>query len=1663
MSSAIFVAVFLSLLVFSVDRTNAAVTGTSTPMTSNQSNTLKDNYAGPVMKVDLSADAGETLSSVAINIASATSATPTALTASSFGEFMLMKDANANGIMDGGDTFIASSTANLGSTSTIDVASATTTPATGTFFVVLGTASSSLWTDNGYPENPAAVPQKFTVSIASDGIVASSTSPVLNATTTPIFTADVHSQAPDTSKIVNSFSNPNYIISDNAGAGGVDEAGNIYVYDTSTSTSPFANGMVNSAGQMSINLGTQQRSSVWLEAKDIANNATSTRVQYNFSGLPTVTSINAYTDRIIVNISSNLNGQDAMNCSHYTVNGSPLACGGFNAPFIEFFGNKIVLHNLSLTLGSTASLAISNVATLSGPLFNYTNNSLTVQQAIIPAITALSASSGKAGDSITITGSNFGSATGTVMFSGGFSQQTGPMPPVSASTTAWSATSITATVPAGAQAGPVQVVASDGTMSDMNESTFFDIVGPLYVQVILQNGVSTSTVNDPTNIRIFIGNKEGTETYYKSGDAGVSYDATTTVYTINDISSTGFMWAYDASGARLQSMGMQVQPNTSSTVPQVLTLTGTTTRKVSGTITLGGTGGSCTAAGQNKNVALMAFAQTSGTSTDMGQVMPAFFTTDGTCQVSYNVPLSGNGTYNIEAHLPPSQTATPLMDPSPQTVVITDSTTTATVNFTFSAAARKIYGRVVDGSGNALSSSTYSDLWVWAYQPIVNGKSSGSVPNGTGYFTLYVDNGSYKIGVGGKGMPSGTEQDLVVDSSAAFDLTATSTALTIKLSPPTTSISGFVKDGTGNAVASVDINAWCQGGPGGGHAQTDSQGFYTISVPPCSNYHVNGFSQTYGQLTEQTNISVSNGNSPTVNFTVSSSDLASITGTVSQNSSPLSQADVWITQGTFGPPLGWGKTQSNGSFNVAIRKGSSNLYLHVAIMGQGEIITQQLNSGSAVNADIALGALAASVATIEIDLKPMNTFSSVFIGAHNGNNGGFTNTKVGTGADYDIYNIQVPYSGPTSYTIDGGIPGFGPIPSQTVSVNGNTSVVIDLGSVSFYTVSGTVSGNYTDASVWAGGPNGGGMTKVNNNDGSFSMQLRQGIYDIGVNKPGYYGTMLGQQNISTTTAGLSLTLTQASSTITGTAAYNGTPIQNIRVWADNNSGAWSGDTTNAAGAFTLNVAPGTYTVHAIGDGYQSSPILVTAPASGLNIALSQVVFNPKQQSQTLNSTQGGVVQSDDAKVEVPQGAFTGATGNMQVSITDTMNAPDKKGAKVIGTAKTLTATYASNGQNYTGNFGQDVDLEMVLTKAQLVSDGISSISDVQKMVIGYDNGSSWDSLPTTVILNPTGATWDTLVSVTLKAATSHFSTYAPVLPTSGSAPATPTGLSAATNTSQVTLSWNTVSGATKYDIYRQSGSDYAYLAQTTSLSYTDTGLTNGTTYYYKVSALDDSGNESAATAAISATPSTPVVTGGGGACISCISGGNSGSSGGSSSGNVSSTATTSSTAATTSSTTTTTPSGIENALSVVSSNPASQTAQNVITQIAGQLTRTLKYKSRNKDVTTLQEFLAQYPDIYPEGITSGYFGVATRKAVERFQEKYGIALPGDLGYGIVGPATRAKINSLINSAQNGISNLAQNISSGQVQTIQEIKAKIQELQQQLVALLQQLLSQLKTQ
>lgn len=123
-----------------------------------------------------------------------------------------------------------------------------------------------------------------------------------------------------------------------------------------------------------------------------------------------------------------------------------------------------------------------------------------------------------------------------------------------------------------------------------------------------------------------------------------------------------------------------------------------------------------------------------------------------------------------------------------------------------------------------------------------------------------------------------------------------------------------------------------------------------------------------------------------------------------------------------------------------------------------------------------------------------------------------------------------------------------------------------------------------------------------------------------------------------------------------------------------------------------------------------------------------------------------------------------------------------------------------------------------------------------------------------------GTTYYYTVASVNSLGTSAHSTEASAQPAiSGTVPALPTGLTASPGNDQVGLAWAASAGATSYNVYRgaASGGENSTPIATgvTQASYTDTGLANGSTYYYEIAAVNDSGT-SACSSEVSCTPSS---------------------------------------------------------------------------------------------------------------------------------------------------------------------------------------------------------------
>ncbi|HEV2695208.1 MAG TPA: hypothetical protein VG347_20105 [Verrucomicrobiae bacterium] len=145
----------------------------------------------------------------------------------------------------------------------------------------------------------------------------------------------------------------------------------------------------------------------------------------------------------------------------------------------------------------------------------------------------------------------------------------------------------------------------------------------------------------------------------------------------------------------------------------------------------------------------------------------------------------------------------------------------------------------------------------------------------------------------------------------------------------------------------------------------------------------------------------------------------------------------------------------------------------------------------------------------------------------------------------------------------------------------------------------------------------------------------------------------------------------------------------------------------------------------------------------------------------------------------------------------------------------------------------------------------------------YARTYNWSS---TTIQNPNPVTTEFTLPPNMAAGT-----YSLVLTANGnaSAPTTftysplaaPLGFSAVIGNSQLGLSWNSVSNATAYNVFRStnSGAYYVKVATINTLNYTDTGLLNGANYFYLVTAVGNGGPSAYSAELVAAPVGSPAV------------------------------------------------------------------------------------------------------------------------------------------------------------------------------------------------------------
>lgn len=868
---------------------------------------------------------------------------------------------------------------------------------------------------------------------------------------------------------------------------------------------------------------------------------------------------------------------------------------------------------------------------------------------------------------------------------------------------------------------------------------------------------------------------------------------------------------------------------------------------------------------------------------------------------------------------PPPMPTFNFMPPPMQTVNI--ASIDKAISFNLRTTTEEIQGKVVDKDGNGIANAFIDAFPIGGKGLDADGslkdmQGSFGKSKSDGTFAIKTTTGSYEVSACAPGMPcspSVTVDVEVNDSSADNNSTAdvykkgtlvTGTGLSLKMAKSDVTIAGTVKDENGNPIkyAFVDAEQIVSGGtcgnftPKGGFigSPTDASGTYTLYVPDALSsattyWRVTAHAPSYGQVACKI-VTVEGVSKSGQTLQADANGFGSIAITSTKGGSATGGAFV----GCYGPSGGnQGKTSSaDGIITLKVPVGTYTCDGHLP--GAGPLTVQSnisVTAGNTATTTLAVG----NPGTINIDMGATMA-DDVVCSAFDANGRGDNMSYDGEAVD-----IHVP---PGDYTISCKSPRTGQLFSDSVTVTAGETTSADKSAdvPTLYTIGGRVTNGdgsnvngatviFTDQSnarktfIQTSGASG-----TNNNA---SASLPAGTYSVQALKDGY--TDDGRPQVLVVSANTSFTtraLTQAGSdNVSVTVQDSGSNYGgNAKVVATRSSDGKvmfeDVDNTVASGAnVSMSLPDGEWTISAKGDNGKEdgTPATVTvdsgsadsSPTMALDTDITNFSHAASSQS-NLNPSEGGLFISKSVtglKTELDiVDSNDSTTGSIEMRKAPEA-AIDTATSKVIGDAFSITPKNSS-GREFSDASG---DVYIPISTTELVSAGLisegASATEIEAagdtVSLGHlsDLG-EWEALPTTFVRDANGSD-----NHSLYARTTSFSDFAPIIP-ADDAPNTPSGLAGTANSNTaITLTWTQTSGATSYDVYRDTSSSGSFprlgseptVSSGSTTSYSDTGLTQNTTYYYKISAINNSG-ESVASSAVSVATKNEggVVVGGGG-------------------------------------------------------------------------------------------------------------------------------------------------------------------------------------------------------
>lgn len=483
-------------------------------------------------------------------------------------------------------------------------------------------------------------------------------------------------------------------------------------------------------------------------------------------------------------------------------------------------------------------------------------------------------------------------------------------------------------------------------------------------------------------------------------------------------------------------------------------------------------------------------------------------------------------------------------------------------------------------------------------------------------------------------------------------------------------------------------------------------------------------------------------------------------------------------------------------------------------------------------------------------------------------------------------------------------------------------------------------------------------------DGSYSIAVPKGTYfvkafvspDTGFINSSEEKVSLGEGEKKT----LQLILRRSDASISGKVTLLGQPVSNAFVWGWSKSGGYQETFVQSDGSYRLNVtANETWVVAAASDGdevfYKSSetPVaVVDQDIAAFDISLGSPQKTPKSASQTTQASTLSVVETTEGTSIIAPANSISTSGGVSLSVTPDVRAPSQGEVKVVGTAYNFEAR--DDKGNIITTFNTDVIVTLPYEKEEL--ERLGTTEDSLNLGFWDEKVGTWKQLENSVVnkeeKNVTGAI-------------NHFTRFAIIAAADITPPDAPTDIRVtALGSGNISLSWvNPSSDFAHAKVYRsEADGSFGFIraVEVFTNTFVDTDdISDGITYFYTVRAVDSAGNETDNTNQVS------VVAIG---------------------------------------------SSVE-ATVLAGFIPPELITETVVSEII--FTRNLTLGGRGADVTLLQELLVN-EDVYPEALTTGYFGQLTKAAVMRFQNKYKeeILTPVDLseGTGYFGESTRSKAN-----------------------------------------------------